>query len=184
MKWPALVTCHQMESNFGGAKARGDAWSDPVGPRGDDRSIPFRTCSYCGSIHPEDLFNALPATPKIKTVTYWHGQSRDVPTMEIADWKYGYPHKIYIDSLPNPNAENSFLQGYTLRDGVKTDLQYSTEGLAWAKFYTRHLADDGFDEEAFAAFTSALAERCGLLFGVDRGERPALTWRPYTMVLS
>lgn len=44
------------------------------------------TCAYCGSMTCEDFVAAL------------HGGGR----VEVADWKYGYPHKVYLD-LPNPH---------------------------------------------------------------------------------
>lgn len=42
-----------------------------------------RTCGFCGSIHPDDLVTALSAT------------NADI---ELADMKYGWPHKWYINS--------------------------------------------------------------------------------------
>lgn len=48
----------------------------------------LRGCSYCGSMHPSDLAAALAAGAKV----HW------------ADRKYGWPHKIYIDGVPNPHA--------------------------------------------------------------------------------
>ena len=49
---------------------------------GPSRGEHFRRCSYCGSIHPEDL-----AAEKS-----WHA--------EWADRKYSWPHKFYVD-IPN-----------------------------------------------------------------------------------
>lgn len=40
------------------------------------------TCSYCGSITPQ-YFVELCKRPEV--------------VMEVADWKYGWPHKVYID---------------------------------------------------------------------------------------
>ena len=40
---------------------------------------PFRTCSFCGSIHPEDLMAAI----------------ADGETIMLADEKHGWPHKLY-----------------------------------------------------------------------------------------
>lgn len=56
---------------------------------------PHRWCSWCGSIHPRDLFAAT------------------IDRVSWADWKYGYPHKLYVD-MPK---------------------------MGHAKFYTRHLID-------------------------------------------
>jgi hypothetical protein len=49
-------------------------WSEPR--EGTD----FRTCSYCGCIHPDDLIRVV-AEGKV---------------MGGSDWKYGWPHKFYI----------------------------------------------------------------------------------------
>jgi len=46
----------------------------------------FRSCPYCGSVHPDDLVEALK-----------HGAS-----LTGSDWKYGFPHKFYVRGGP-PN---------------------------------------------------------------------------------
>lgn len=54
-------------------------WPDGLVPwkkRGDDR----RHCEYCGSLHPADVAAAIRAGAK----------------GEWADWKYGWPHKVYL----------------------------------------------------------------------------------------
>lgn len=43
-------------------------------------------CAYCGSMHPADLVAALKAGAKL----------------DPADWKYGWPHKYYVNGIPNP----------------------------------------------------------------------------------
>ena len=50
---------------------------------------PFRSCAWCGSIHPDDLLALADVHPL---------------TGEMADRKYGWPHKVYIDGIPNPHA--------------------------------------------------------------------------------
>lgn len=45
------------------------------------QDIEARYCSYCGSLHPEDMYNLLDKADRV----------------EFADMKYGYPHKLYID---------------------------------------------------------------------------------------
>jgi hypothetical protein len=75
----------------------------------------WRTCSYCGSIHPADLLD-LTAGEEFawqRQTTGQDGQPQERSTVEWADWKYGYPHKLYID-LPKSDR---------------------------AKFYSRHLID-------------------------------------------
>jgi hypothetical protein len=48
----------------------------------------LRSCSYCGSMHPADLAAALRAGARA----------------DWADWKYGWPHKLYVDDVPNPHV--------------------------------------------------------------------------------
>lgn len=84
LKWPERPICHDGHINpiF---KIEPITWR----PASEDPARqPFRTCSYCGSIHPEDLVKAIAAGAKL-------GGS---------DWKYGWPHKFYISEIPNPNA--------------------------------------------------------------------------------
>lgn len=74
LPWPERPACHDDDPaakapfNFGPAVWR------PADQRG------VRTCSFCGSIHPEDLMRALDSGA----------------TLECADWKYGWPHKFYV----------------------------------------------------------------------------------------
>lgn len=58
----------------------------------------FRACSYCGSINPLDLLEL---------------SKKQELFFEQADWKYGWPHKLYIRGI----------------------------GITMAKFYTRHIVD-------------------------------------------
>lgn len=74
--------------------------------------IPWRTCSWCGSIHPEDLLSRG-EPDMMKSVSVGGRHLVDVPNVEWAHMKYGWPHKLYVD--------------------------WGT-GLH-AKFYSRHLAD-------------------------------------------
>jgi hypothetical protein len=48
---------------------------------------PYPSCWYCGSLHPQSLYQLLTA-----------GEA----TLHGADWKYGWPHKFYVDT-PNPD---------------------------------------------------------------------------------
>jgi hypothetical protein len=129
-----------------GAEAQrfgGWSWREP------SRGEHFRTCSYCGSIHPEDLADE----------SGW--------AAEWADQKYGWPHKFYV-RLPNRTSEQRFVIGATtsserpagddwvpaadLRSDVNTEGWGDLPGTyAWVlvgtrpahhgKFYTVHLAD-------------------------------------------
>ena len=126
----------------------------------------FRRCSWCGSVHPEDLV----AEPS------WHA--------EWADRKYGWPHKFYVKipnrdpdriycigsaSGPNADREPGFIAQEDLtvsqREIVKQDgmggrldderLQpaaylFGTKATHFGKFYTVHLADPELPAEARA----------------------------------
>lgn len=48
----------------------------------------LRSCAYCGSMHPADVAAAIRSGAK----GHW------------ADFKYGWPHKAYLDGIPNPHA--------------------------------------------------------------------------------
>lgn len=88
--WPERPTCH--DGDYMAQRFAPQTWR-PAGKRlhpENDHVPAFRTCSYCGSIHPEDLLNALRAGAKA-------GGS---------DWKYGWPHKFYVDGIPNSQAGN------------------------------------------------------------------------------
>lgn len=83
-------------------------WREP----GNAAHQTFRSCAYCGSIHPADLAAELRAHP-------------NAGTLEMADRKYGWPHKFYAS-------------------GSMT--------LGWCKFYTEHLQDaDDADRELIMA---------------------------------
>lgn len=62
----------------------------------------MRKCSYCGSLHPDDLLRVL-KTPG----THYSG----------SDWKYGWPHKFYIEPV-NPKAEELVEVGGATGDGT------------------------------------------------------------------
>lgn len=69
MDYPERPICHDNDTTaqrFGETK-----WRERDG---------HRHCSYCGSLHPEDLLNVLNAGASLGG----------------ADWKYGWPHKFYI----------------------------------------------------------------------------------------
>lgn len=109
----------------------------------------LRSCSYCGSMHPADLAAAIKAGAKGS----W------------ADFKYGWPHKWYVDDVPNPHAgmlevcssssskseqypfeirEPRFNEktGERIEDYVRyTENPKPAAPTTWGKFYTEHLQD-------------------------------------------
>lgn len=97
------------------------------------RDRPWRSCSYCGSIHPQDLLGLDPGT---------------VNRAEWADWKYGYPHKMYVEAGPGRHI----------------------------KFYSRHLVDFPELVEAFnARFGSGVEFELEL--PSEPTAQPRLKWR-------
>lgn len=90
---------HRRDMNHFGAAKYPDGlvpW-DPA--RAPDLNAPYpesqytttgrlRSCGYCGSMHPTDLVAAIQAGAHV----HW------------ADQKYGWPHKVYVDDIPNPHA--------------------------------------------------------------------------------
>jgi len=154
----------------GGEAERWGGWSWREPSRGEH----YRTCSYCGCIHPEDL--AAEAA--------W--------SAEWADRKYGWPHKFYVN-VTNRHPEQRFLTGATT--GTPTGLMDATwvrpsevpddvntdgwrdlgERYAWvaigtrpthhAKFYTAHLADLRIDPVAL----ETVQRVSGLRFHFEEG---------------
>jgi len=162
------------------ATVRGRTWSWREPERGEH----FRRCSWCGSIHPEDLA----AEPS------W------LP--EWADQKYGWPHKFYVD-VTNQDPERLYVIGSSWGPSVPTG--YTVEWIAWdaltpdqlevarrdgyfdrdrtpsfvyfgtrpkhhAKFYTIHLSDPELDE----AVKHTIEQRSGLAFDFEDGR---VRWR-------
>lgn len=90
---------HQRDMNHFGAAKWPDGlveWSPATAP---DLAAPYpvsqyrttgrlRHCGYCGSMHPADVAAAINAGARM----HW------------ADQKYGWPHKVYVDGIPNPHA--------------------------------------------------------------------------------
>lgn len=159
-------------------------WSDPA--RGEH----FRRCSYCGSMHPDDL------------VSIARGR------VDWADRKYGWPHKFYVH-VPNQTPGQVFVVGGTShydpdrhrredlwfqpseltdeqrevveRDGWRFGLhdggavQLGTRAEHFGKVYTVHLADPNISDETRAA----AAAMCGLRFEFIEGIRgPRIRWEP------
>jgi hypothetical protein len=104
LSWPA-GTSH----GFGGTSPEPErGWlppraPDPSGLKEGDK-IPeganvggsptvWRSCWYCGSMHPEDLHRFL---------------VDGTATMHGCDWKYGWPHKFYVDVV-NPDPDRLWL---------------------------------------------------------------------------
>lgn len=110
----------------------------------------LRGCSFCGSLAPDDLAAALAAGA----------------TLSPADRKYGWPHKFYVDGVPNPHAGllETLGGGSTRRVDLPEGAQVIEDqggdyvrfrvkptpapALTHAKFYTLHLRDATPEEKA------------------------------------
>lgn len=164
MKWPERHTCHAHEPRFRLAKGE---WRPPraVAKRGDDDGPdiqPTRECDYCGGMHAGDLLELLRGPALIG--------------LEVAGWKYGWPHKIYVSGIPNPLAGVPTIRSwryFTDANGVgqrESGEPRPEPATMTEKFYTEHLLDEGYDDEAFKSITDAIAARTGLRFEVREGK--------------
>ncbi len=129
-------------------------------PESEPYGTSFRTCAYCGSIHPGDLLEAI---------------EKGGVTFDVADWKYGWPHKAYVNGIPNPIAGKDVRMGsrsHTGPDGVHVNepLISPAPKFSHAKWYNLHLLDDGFDTEAQTALIEKLAVYMGIQFRVEGDE--------------
>ncbi|HEY6925146.1 MAG TPA: hypothetical protein VI653_16845, partial [Steroidobacteraceae bacterium] len=76
---------------------------------------------YCGSMHPQELAAAI----------------RLGATVSWADWKYGWPHKVYVDKAPNRYVGHG-----EIRSGITTCGRPGPEEITAGK-WERY--QDGFD---------------------------------------
>lgn len=170
------IKCHGDTTGGGVFKYGVPVWREPQLQREPYGEF-FRSCSYCGSIHPEDLITLLAGGA----------------TMHGADWKYGWPHKFYVTNIPNPHA------GKTVEIGGKAgpDITEQSPGVVWkgtcghadckqrtrehgywylphlspapasmtAKFYNTHLMD--CSDELFSKLTPLLQQHTGIEWNRD-----------------
>ena len=92
----------------------------------------FKHCPYCGSLDPIELTGLIKEGKAV---------------MSGSDWKYGWPHKFYVDIIKDKIVET---------DKVET---------IYAKFYSEHLnfVPDESIEEVFKVISDA----CGILWAKD-----------------
>lgn len=126
--FPEKPTCHSIDPIFRFSEME-IVWRDAESDH--------RSCSYCGSLHPADLL-------------LWVEQRG--AKLELADMKYGWPHKFYIRYESQRPA-----------------------GGAPIKFYNEHLMEIA-DEYTFKYLSGLLAQRGGIQFVRKDGR---LGWRVY-----
>lgn len=149
LKWPEVPTCHTVSSVF---KISEFAWCEPRKDDGGPYAYPFRTCSYCGSMHPEDLLHALEAGAQLG----------------MADWKYGWPHKFYVDKIPNPKAGDDCEIGSRYEGGVEEPIMGKAPAHTPGKWYNEHLAE--LEPAAFEKLSALIATRTGIEFMMVEGK--------------
>jgi hypothetical protein len=178
----------------GAAAERWGGWEWRKPTRGEH----FRRCSHCGSIHPEDLAEALSVEVTIGDTLASRGRR-----VEWADMKYGWPHKFYID-IPNRKPSRLFVVGsisggdpgrpldagyvpwgqfnrqqkkavadYRFGDHTPRGVMFGTRDVHHAKFYSVHLADPAISDEVKEAIYAA----CGLTF--EWLEDGKVRWRQF-----
>lgn len=157
MQWPERPTCHDDDWQAKRLRHRSEWRQRPANERWP-QGIPYRTCSYCGSIHPEDLLAALDAGAEL------HG----------SDWKYGWPHKFYVENIPNPHRDEPAEVGKKScpgEDGEPVhESIYGAQGNFNSKWYNVHLLDQGYDEAAITALMKRLSEVSGIEWKISDGK--------------
>ena len=118
----------------------------------------FKCCGYCGSMDPVELAELIEA-----------GKA----TMSGSDWKYGWPHKFYVDVV-NPHPDKQVLKCHGNR--WNTELQKYEEFEEWGpegpklhmKFYSEHLGL--LDDETFAKVAPIISNACGITWEKKEGK--------------
>jgi hypothetical protein len=132
-QFPSKPTCHKDERHL-----VPDEWRPPS--KSEPYEYPFRSCSYCGSIHPEDLVAWLEKGASL------YG----------ADWKYGWPHKYYVEGIPNPIAGKIVEIGGEYYRGHKKPIMGAASPTTHAKWYNLHLNDHGYSQETLEKLVKAI----------------------------
>ena len=93
VRWNPPTGKHQYGGQGSHVHGKDMKWSDCIycGKRKNHRihGKPYTTCSWCGSMHINDFICVLQEHPIIPVDFF--------PTADWADWKYGYPHKLYVN---------------------------------------------------------------------------------------
>jgi hypothetical protein len=116
----------------------------------------FKCCGYCGSMDPVELADLIVA-----------GEA----TMSGSDWKYGWPHKFYVDVI-NPHPDKQVVKHSRLwwENGErKEEVEYGPQGaMLHLKFYSEHLGL--LDNETFAKVAPIISEACGITWTKENGK--------------
>jgi hypothetical protein len=115
-----------------------------------DSHDPHSRCTYCGSLTVADAIKAM-QTPG----THYSG----------SDWKYGWPHKFYIEI---PCEPHEYEAGTKVEAGQLMRL-FSSRSFLYRKFYTTHLLDA--TPEQFADFSILSREFFGITWSLRTNEQ-------------
>jgi hypothetical protein len=89
-------------------------------------------------------------------------------TMSGSDWKYGFPHKFYVD-VANPHPDKQVKKSSCYQNGVETDIVYGPQGpILHMKFYSEHL--QLLDDETFAKVAPIISQACGITWTKKDGK--------------
>lgn len=163
MQFPDKPTCHPP---MGEVFTYGNvfSWREAETGREDQGPFhPFRTCDFCGSMHPEDLLAALQAGA----------------TLSVSDFKYGWPHKFYVSGIRHAYEDVPVITSRTsyVQDGQRVNENGPEHpmGPANGKWYNLHLSDEGLDTEAFDALANIILRQTGIVFNLH--PEKGLGWR-------
>lgn len=123
----------------------------------DDQRDPYPHCSYCGSITVADALRFFRTQG-----TKW----------SASDWKYGWPHKFYLDVPCEPFRA---VISKTVRGGEVVDVQYGTRSSHNLKFYTLHLKDA--TPQQLTEWNEHVAPVVGVQFEVVDGQLRYTAWQ-------
>lgn len=113
--WPAAPICHVGETMIPDFELK---WHNV------SENDSHRHCNYCGSLHPADLLQAVAQGARISG----------------ADWKYGWPHKFYVEG----------------------------GGVRFGKWYNVHLKE--LSPEMFEKVSNMLERKTGIKFEMRDGK--------------
>lgn len=147
------IKCHAGEPHYPGIGP--DRWEKSWKGK-QPYSHSLRCCSYCGSLHPEDLITAL----------------ANGATTHEADWKYGWPHKLYIEGVPNELAGQTVEVGSESGPGYRKPIMGVAGPHAFIKFYTQHIGD--MPDDRIRVLSDIIEKQTGISFEKDD---VGLRWR-------
>jgi hypothetical protein len=168
LTWPERPTCHDGNWHAGRfAEQKGyNTYREPrlPDPTGKYGHWSRPTCWYCGSISPKAFHELLHTGGDIG--------------LELADMKYGWPHKVYLRRMPLPDDWQGLERVVSTEwvDGEQTVTRREVMTSDWGKFYFEHLKDLREHPLAFGWLTSLIRSRLGLHFVLDDAGRLMWGW--------